>query len=804
MAEKHLGVAELSSYLDGESVEPAAVRAHLAACSACSTHLGELREVDHRLLSADGFACEAFRSILSADLDRETGPEEQALLERHLAGCDPCRQTRVTWLVLQAELKALPHRSPSSRVDRAIEKRARRRPSPVPTFPTFATGGGLAVAVSIVIAIVVALSPGLPTPSGPPIAHEPAPVALVASVSEQVVLSSATGRIYVLEPQKASVAVYDGTSRELVRTIALGGKPVSIGINETTNTVYVLDAGSKSITEIDGTNDAIVATLAVNVSGTPTSLQVDASGNRVLVTAAAANADGTLRGELAVAASGASLAVSVSQVDIAAQRVVVDAQAGRIYVAARDATLVLDASTYATLARIPGGALDLAISPSGVVAVLSGSVGTSQVTFFGDKAGFVELSGTPRAITALPDGVFAVLVETNGQAEVVPITTAGPVGRRVDAPASARKLAAQPGTGAVALVGPGGMTITTISAAEVGLAQIPAQRVDGPATPQPQQAHPAPAQPGTQPRVAPISPAVSVIPREAERATRDTYRLDLTADRQPVILASAGRRLWFIDQRNTLAAIDTHDGMLTVVAALPKDSAASWLWAGDQRIFAFDAAGRTLLTLGLGESRFRVVTPPFPGDVRGLTVTPDGRAWLAIDGSEPDLVAYDAVADSFSFIALPPGTRVNDIQADRSGRVWFGGDRVVGYYDYPAGKLVQIPLPGDITSVAVDKDGSTWAGTTSGYLLQLRGSNLMDAFRLEGGVQSIVVSPDGDAWFVARSGTGFSLGLARDHVARGSAVGGARRIVFDDLGRAWYAVGGQPAFFFTVPLLGVE
>jgi hypothetical protein len=85
-------------------------------------------------------------------------------------------------------------------------------------------------------------------------------------------------------------------------------------------------------------------------------------------------------------------------------------------------------SSYKVLTTLPGGVSAAFSKRSDNVVVLSASGGDSVLTFSGFIAPeALKLTGAPRALTALPDGGYLVLVDLGGRGRVSKITREGTV-----------------------------------------------------------------------------------------------------------------------------------------------------------------------------------------------------------------------------------------------------------------------------------------------------------------------------------------------------------------------------------------
>jgi hypothetical protein len=810
----HPDLPTLSAFLDGEDLPGrAAVRAHVTDCALCAVLLRELAHADELLASGLPLECAAYRTLLSAEADGESGPEERMLLQRHVLRCWSCAAELEAWRFVDGALRAMPLRSPPPHVDRAIAGRARRRPGLA--LPRIAAGGGLAVATAaLVVAMSLGSLPEAPQDAPPEAARQTVFVAAL----DQIVVNSMTGRVYVLQPQRAVVRVYDVATRELLREIDLGGQPVSIDLHEAMNFVYVLDAESKSIQTIDGQSNAVVARAPVNVSGRPTSLQVDQKQNRIVVGATAT--DGSAKGEVAMGSTGLTGASTVSTVEVTPQNVAFDTQANLVFVTGRDATLVLDGSTHATVDRIDGPVVGLAVSArGGLTALARNEDDRGELAFFGRSVPSVYLGGRAKAVTAVPSGGFAVLVESTSGSRIVLVTETGVISGEIAAAGDGRGLAFAGNSGSFAVLGAGGLTVTApvaqvpaptqsaepapMQSAEPTATQSaePTATQSAPAEPSPSAAAPSSAAPSsTEPPSSAAQPAQQRpdVPGDAVLASQAIYRLDVQGGRVPSLLVSGGRRIIFVDADRWLNAIDTRTGAVTALAQLPSAHHPTLAATFASRVYLFDRSATQLLVFWPAEGRFTEVAVPLGTAVVGMTIAPNGHLWFATRAQ--GLLHYDTQTGAFALVK-PEGVRdVGVVFADPSGRVWFGGAGVVGHYEPSTGRAWRLEWPESTNSFGIDRDGIVWAGTEGGHLVGFRSTNIVATAGAPGRIERLISGPGGDGWFVSRSSASVTLGRAADGKAASHAQPSAREFVFDDLGRAWYSVNGHAAFFLTESL----
>src|SRR6266550_4050252 len=393
----HVSAEELSALLDGELSAQAELdaRQHLTDCPSCSSEYALSVRLDEELRQPPVLACNEVLEVLSAGLDREAGDGEQAAAQRHLADCQDCRASLQTWSGLTSAIKALPVIAPSARIDDAIYAIARSRRTYRPA-PVRGIAARALIAVTAVVAVVVA---SLGSGASPQTALLPNPTserAIVASV-QQVVFNSRNNTLYVLDAAGAAVDAREPGTNDLKTRIQVGGEPTALALNLVANRVLVLDGAQKRVTEIDA------------------------------ATTAKSPAPGTSAGSVAVIDSTTKQLETVREFSVAPRLVVPDQQGHRSALVTADQTQLVD-SSYKILEILPGGVSAAFSKNSDNIAVLSASGPDSVITFSGFIAPEpLKLSGAPRALTALPDGGYLVLVDLGGRGLVSKVTREGAV-----------------------------------------------------------------------------------------------------------------------------------------------------------------------------------------------------------------------------------------------------------------------------------------------------------------------------------------------------------------------------------------
>ena len=112
---------------------------------------------------------------------------------------------------------------------------------------------------------------------------------LVGSGQTYVAVNTITGRIVAANYSLGTVNVYDGSTFNLLKTIAVGNGPTSVAVNEAFNRIYVANALDKTLMIIDGTTLVVESTLPLPLM--PVDLGVDESMSRIFITGGCISAD---------------------------------------------------------------------------------------------------------------------------------------------------------------------------------------------------------------------------------------------------------------------------------------------------------------------------------------------------------------------------------------------------------------------------------------------------------------------------------------------------------------------------------
>ena len=246
--------------------------------------------------------------------------------------------------------------------------------------------------------------------------------------------------------------------------------------------------------------------------------------------------------------------------------------------------------------------------------------------------------------------------------------------------------------------------------------------------------------------------------------------------------------MWFVNQRDQLAALDTATGAAFTVAQLPRDAALRALAVGRTHVYAVDIAKARLLEVAI--STGLVVSHSIPlTDVSSLTVGPDGTVWIAMPGATRLLSFHPADGRVESVDVGVRGAQT--LAADTGGRVWFSDGKLgVGSFDRFANRVTLLAWPG-IRAPGVllaDDRGQVWAGSALGEVYLLSAGVATAVARLPGPVTAIALDPQGQPWYLAPAlqRGGFVYGPVRG-TATTHIPGAATSLVFSPTGRAWLA-----------------
>jgi DNA-binding beta-propeller fold protein YncE len=793
----HVSAEELSALLDGELSGQAELRArqHLAECSFCSAEYALSVSLDEELRQPPVLSCNEVLEVLSAGLDREASEGEQAAAQRHVADCQDCRASLQTWSELASAIKALPVITPSARIDDAIYAIARSRRTYDPA-PVRGIAARALVAVTAVFALVVA---SLATGGAPPqteLLQTPAGERPVVASIQQMVFNSRNNTLYVLDVSGAAVDAREPGTNDLKTRIQVGGEPTALALNEVANRVLVLDSSQKRVTEIDAASNTVVGATTVAVTGTPTSISVDPATNNIVVTTTTKSpAPGTSAGSVAVIDGTTKQLETVREFSVAPRLVVPDQQGHRSALVSSDQTQLVD-SSYKILEILPGGVSAAFSKRSDNVAVLSASGTDSVLTFSGFIAPeALKLAGIPRALTALPDGGYLVLVDLGGRGQVSRITRQGAVFASVEVAVTMGDLIYDAATN----------RFTVAYDGRLDTAQMPDQVVTAvtPATGSPTPSASPTASPTAAPSATPATPAASTAPAVATIGPNvlaaagvltpgSVYNLPLNGIK-PQFIAANGSRLWLLDQSNNVSSFDMNTGDLFDIGPLRTGAKVSYWVAGGSYVYGVDAGNGEVNIVDTVRQRIvggfatNVLSP-----VSAVAVGIDGRLWIAMRDASY-LFVFDPKTQLMNGFDLVDA-RISALTIDSQGRIYYADDArgTVGTFDPRNSKVNEIPFTrrGATTALLVDSTSTLWVGTSAGEIYSVRGSKGILTISLQRPVTAFAPDQGGRAWYLAQLPTGLSgyaYGPADGSKTPRSVSGPAQSLSFNAIGRAFLA-----------------
>ena len=792
----------LSAYHDAETApaEHQRIGAHLDWCAACRKTLSGFDLLGMAIRAVPVLGCADLTRSLSAELDGEASSEETLVVAAHLQACASCRAQRASWLTLDAAIAALPAGVPGAAADGRIRGLTHRRRWIIPSGPAF-RGGIVGRAAAILVAVALALVASLPRGAtlAPPVGvGEDRP--LVASV--QQVLNARTNTLYVLRADLAVVLAKNATTNAELASIAVGGSPTALALNEAANLVYVLDPTAKTYTTISGSTNTVTAIASVPLTGTLTSIQVNATTGQLVIGATASAApsaapSGPL-GQLAII-DPASQKVETRTVDVAPTQVVLNAAANRIYLLGAKGTSVVDATTYATIATLPVAVAVAASATGGADAILSSDGGKAKLSFYGTANG-TTFDGTPVNAVGLPDGSFAVLLDVAGSGRIQLVDRLGGAIGSLDVAGTTKALTFDPD--ARRFLGANGQVVASIVGTSIAIVV--------PATAEPPRASAAPpALPGVPNASKPASPtAVLPVPTAvttpvittdplpgAVAAAAGIDRLDLAGIVPIAIATDSSGRLWFVSDEGTLSAIDTSTGVITNFARVSSRGSRVLLATGASYVFVTDRDRGTVTWVDSTNSRVRVAQVPFGSSVTTTSAALDGTLWLSTI-SAPGLLHLDPTSASFSIVPLPAGSIPMAVATDKAGVVWFSdaGRGVVGAYESVLRRFTEVrsPTRGPVTHIDVDPSGQAWFSTLAGEAFSWQGGSIVGPLSVPGPLAATAAGKSG-TWYAT---DGATAGVGR-FGQRGSITGPANvlAIAVDSRGRLWIASAGTAALF---------
>ena len=799
----HLSFEELSALFDGELPAQAetAARQHLRDCAQCSADYSLSVRLERDLRQPPVLSCDSALEVISAAFAGQAGQPDRAVAERHLAACAACSAQVQGWLTVSHVLRTLPAGRPSARVDQAIARLANPpRRNGLPAFPVLAPR--LAIAAAAIVAVILSGLPLAQQPSGTDAQQQGNDRVFVAA-AQQIVYNAKNNTLYQLDTVTAAVNALEPGTNDLKARIPIGGEPIRLALNETANTILVLDAVQKRVTEIDAATNTVIGATTVDVTGTPTSINVDNTG-KILVTSvstpAASSAPG---GTVTVLDSSTKQLETVREIDVAPRMVVVDPLSNQAVLVSPSITKLVD-SSYKVIATLPGGVAAAFSRRGDGVAVLSPTGAQTTITFAGALAPpALTLQGSPRAITALKEGGYLVLLQIDGQGRVVKIS---PEGRSEGSVSIASVV------GGDLLFDEATNLFTVANGGTVASAQGPATAVSASSAPPssaatvlssptassapsattPATASPEPSKSPSPSAVSAASPSPDVLDGATSIAA-GLYSVSLPSALKPHLMAANGSRIWFVDQSSHVNTFDMYTGEVKTIAKLRSDAHVGFWVAGRSFVFGVDSTSGQVhvvntVTESVDSYPTNVLSP-----VSAVAVGADDRLWIALRDASY-LFVFDPRTHGMDSFDLGGEARVSALAVDSAGRVLYADDvhARVGTLDLTTMRVSEVIFSrrGSTTALIVDGGGTLWLGTSTGDLYSVKGGSARQVINVRMPVTSFALDQTGRAWFLApipNGIPGFGFATADGSQAVRSIPGPAVGLAFSQSGRAFSA-----------------
>jgi anti-sigma factor RsiW len=811
MGKLHLSFEELSALFDGELSAQAdtSARQHLRECPQCSADYGLSVRLERDLRQPPVLSCDSVLELLSASFDDQASQPERAVAERHLSSCEKCRGEVQLWGTVGYVLRTLPAGRPSARVDQAIARLANPpRRIGLPAFPVLAPR--LAIAAAAIIAVIVSGLPLAQAPGGTD-AQQQGNDRVVVAAAQQIVYNAKNNTLYQLDTTTAAVNALEPGSNDLKAHIPVGGEPIRLTLNEAANTILVLDAVQKRVTEIDAATNMVIGATTVDVAGTPTAINVDNSGKILVTSVSAPAASAAPGGTVTVLDSTTKVLETVREIDVAPRMVVVDPLSNQAVLVSSTTTKLVD-SSYKVIATLPGGVAAAFSRRGDGVAVLSATGADTTITFAGAFApAAVKLTGSPRAITALKEGGYLVLLQIDGQGRVVKISADG----RSEGSVSTASV-----VGGDLLYDEATNFFTVANGATVASGQVPttaATASSAPPTALTTLASPmassspfaatspaASPEPSKSPSASPVaaaSPAANVLDG-AKSISEGLYSVSLPSGLKPHLMSANGSRIWFVDDSSRVSTFDMNTGEVKSIGKLRSDAHVGYWVPGRSFVFGVDPeTGQvhvvSTVTEKIDSYPLNVLSP-----VSAVVVGPDDRLWLALRDASY-LLAFDPKTHGIDAFDLGEA-RVNALAIDSLGRIVYSDDQRarVGTLDLTTLKISEVILTrrGRTTALVVDGSGTLWLGTSTGDVYSVRGGSARQALNVRTPVSSLALDLSGRAWYLApipNGIPGFAYGTADGSQAVRSIPGPAVGLAFSVAGRTLSA-DPRGAFYVAV------
>jgi anti-sigma factor RsiW len=810
MGKLHLSFEELSALFDGELEAPSetAARQHLRECPQCSAEYSLNVRLERDLRQPPVLSCGSVLELLSASFDDQAGQPDRAVAERHLASCEACSAQVHGWLTVSHVLRTLPAGRPSARVDAAIARLANPpRRVGLPAFPGLAAR--VVIAGAAILAVILGGLPLAQAPGGTQ-SQRQADEHVIVAAAQQIVYNAKNNTLYQLDTATAAVNALEPGTYDLKVRIPVGGEPIRLTLNEVANTILVLDAVQKRFTEIDAASNTVIGSTSVDTTGTLTGINVDTGGKILVTSVSTPAASAAPVGSITVLDSTTKQLETVREIDVAPRMVVVDPLSNQAVLVSASMTKLVDAS-YKVIATLPGGVAAAFSRKGDGVAILSPTGANTTINFAGAFAPpALILQGSPRAITALKQGGYLVLLQIDGQGRVVKISPEGRAeGSTSIASVVGGDLLYDEATSFVTVANGG-----TVASAQILAGAAAAASSDPPASNQTTLASPtastgpsattpptASPEPTKSPNPSPVI-VLAAIPDVLDNTkliAPGLHSASLPSGLQPHLMAATGSRIWFIDLASRVGTFDMNTGEVKTIAKLRSDAHVGFWVAGRSFVFGVDPASGQVHVINTVTDSVDTYATSVLSPVSAVAVGLDDRLWIALRDASY-LLVFDPKTRGMDSVDLGDA-RVSALAIDTVGRVVYSDDAHgrVGIFDLLRNRLTEVPLVrrGTTTALIVDRSGTLWLGTSTGDLYWLRGATAALAINVRNGVSSLSLDRDGHAWFLApipNGIPGFAYGAADGSQAVRSIPGPAIGLVFGEAGRA-YSADPRGAFY---------
>ena len=520
-----------------------------------------------------------------------------------------------------------------------------------------------------------------------------------------------------------------------------------------------------------------------------------------MTSAATTTTGSTTNGSLTVLDGATKKVETVRDLSIAAEVLVFDTSGNRAALVSPAGTTLLDAS-YKAVSTLPGGiGAAFGVGGGDRIAVLSAKGGGTTLTFGGRGAPIdLSLPGTPRAITALPDGGFLVLVDLGGKSRVSYIAPDGHEAANTDIAIAGEDLSYDVATKRFSVAGHSGVASANVPTTLVAAASAAPTASPSSAPQSSASASPAPtasASPTASPSPSPsASTVVAASPTANPLALAATagpsfVHIDLPGSRQPVSVAKSGERLWILDDRNNVVTLDMTTGETFTVNSLPSGTQISFWAAGRGYAYGVDTRGQ-LHVVNAATEVVSSLAMNFLKPVSSVAVGPDDRLWIGLKDA-PYLLAFDPETWKMATFDLGPA-RISELAVDALGRVLYVDDArgTVGAYVPQTGRLTEVFFArrGTTTGLVVDNTSTMWLSTSAGEIFSIRGGVAKLTIGLQRPVTTLALDAAGRAWYLAplpSGAVGFGYAAADSGQGGHTIAGPALSLSFNALGRAWLA-----------------